>query len=45
MRHEWAHQYRFGAKNVKSALDVKKTVDDCFALAEGVAERAKKVRP
>lgn len=34
MRHQWAHQYRFGAKSSKSAADARMTVGDCLSLAE-----------
>ena len=45
MRHQWAHQYRFGAKTVKTAADVKVTVADCLALATKLAENSAKARP
>jgi hypothetical protein len=45
MRHQWAHQYRFGAKVMKIASDVKKTTDDCLALAEKLAKQAITARP
>ncbi len=44
LRHEWAHQYRFGAKNPKSAKDVKKTCDDCLTLAAQLSSRAAALR-
>lgn len=34
IRHEWAHQYRFTARTIKSAADTQKTVADCLQLAE-----------
>jgi hypothetical protein len=37
MRHTWAHQYRFGAKTVRSAVDAEKVADDCLRLAERLA--------
>lgn len=45
LRHEWAHQYRFGGKVVKFAAEVKKTADECLLLAEKLAEGARLVRP
>lgn len=45
LRHQWAHQYRFGAKVTKSANDVKQAVADCLLLAEGLANSAAKCRP
>lgn len=34
MRHDWAHQWRYGAKSVKSAGDARKTIGDCMKLAK-----------
>jgi hypothetical protein len=45
MRHQWAHQYRYGATVVKFASDVKKTTDDCLALAQKLANQARLARP
>lgn len=45
LRHEWAHQYRYGAKKVKFASEVKKTVDDCLVLAQRLADGARSIRP
>lgn len=45
MRHQWAHQYRFGAKTVRTASDVRATVADCLALAKKLADQASKARP
>jgi len=45
LRHEWAHQYRYGAKKVKFAADVKRTADDCLVLAKKVADGARSIRP
>jgi|SRR5688572_30297842 len=45
MRHQWAHQFRFGAKVVKFAADLKKTSDDCLMLAEKLANGARSARP
>jgi len=45
LRHQWAHQYRFGAKVTKFAVEVKQTSDDCLELAARLAERAKAARP
>jgi len=39
MRHQWAHQNRFGAQTPRSAVDVKKTADDCLALAKQLSSR------
>ncbi len=33
LRHQWAHQYRFGARVVHSAGDVRLIISDCVALA------------
>jgi hypothetical protein len=44
-RHQWAHQYRFGATVVRSAHDVKKIVGDCIRLAEQLSSGAALVRP
>lgn len=45
IRHHWAHQYRFGAKVPKFAVDVKQVSDDCLSLAEQLAKAAKSSRP
>lgn len=45
MRHEWAHQYRFGAKKSRSAQDVKLIVDDCVKMAEKLAADVAAARP
>jgi hypothetical protein len=45
MRHEWAHQYRFGAKVVRSASDVRMTVLDCLLFAERLSNEARKANP
>lgn len=45
LRHQWAHQYRYGAKVAKFASDIKNTSDDCLILAERLAKGAKSVRP
>jgi len=45
LRHQWAHQYRFGGRVLKSAHDVKKTVADCLDLAERLATGATAARP
>jgi len=34
IRHQWAHQNRFGAQTPRNAVDVKKTADDCLALSQ-----------
>lgn len=44
MRHDWAHQYRHGAKTSKSAADVRKTAQDCVALAEQLCKGALSLR-
>ena len=36
-RHEWAHQYRFGAKTPRTAGDMKKIADDCRQFAKQLA--------
>ena len=45
VRHEWAHQFRFGAKTPKSARDVHQAVADCLQFAEKIANAASKARP
>jgi hypothetical protein len=45
MRHQWAHQSRFGAQTVRTAADVKVTVADCLTLATQLATNAAKARP
>jgi hypothetical protein len=45
MRHHWAHQYRFGAKVVKSAQDAKTAVADCLNFAEQLSSAVASVRP
>lgn len=45
LRHQWAHQYRFGARVLKSARDVRKTVTDCLTLAERLSIQATVARP
>jgi hypothetical protein len=45
LRHQWAHQYRFGAKVIKSAKDVQKIVGDCLVLADKLANGAVAARP
>lgn len=45
LRHQWAHQYRFGAKNTKSAQDAKQIVADCVNIAEKLAADARTARP
>jgi len=45
IRHQWAHQYRYGAKVVKSARDAQVAVGDCLAFAKRLAEEAAGLRP
>lgn len=45
MRHQWAHQYRFSAKTLKTAADVRTTVGDCLKLASELVANVGKVRP
>ena len=45
MRHEWAHQYRYGAKVARSARDAKIAVDDCLIFANRLSSEASTVRP
>jgi hypothetical protein len=45
IRHQWAHQYRYGAKVSKFASDLKKTSDDCLVLADLLAKHARLARP
>jgi len=40
MRHEWAHQYRFGAKVVRTALEAKNTIQDCMIFAQKLSDEA-----
>jgi hypothetical protein len=39
IRHQWAHQNRFGAQTPRNAVDVKKTVDDCLVLSQELSSR------
>jgi hypothetical protein len=45
MRHEWAHQSRFGATVRRSARDVQMTVMDCISFAEKLSEEVRKAKP
>jgi len=46
MRHQWAHQYRFGAAIViRSAQDVQTTVSDCVTLVQRLSAEAAAMRP
>jgi hypothetical protein len=45
MRHQWAHQYRYGAKVVRSAKDTQTIVSDCMILAQELSAEAAAVRP
>jgi hypothetical protein len=45
MRHQWAHQFRFGAKVVKSADDARTVVTDCLAFARRLSVGAAALRP
>ena len=45
IRHEWAHQSRFGAKVTKSARDVHTAVADCLKLAEKLTKTASALKP
>lgn len=44
MRHQWAHQDRFGARETKSAEETLKTADDCLRLAEQICKNLAAVR-
>lgn len=44
MRHQLAHQYRFGAKTSKSAVDAQQTVGDCLNLAKRLCANAVALR-
>jgi hypothetical protein len=44
MRHEWAHQYRFGVRTPRGARDVKQTADDCLGLARQLAANIGRMR-
>lgn len=44
IRHQWAHQYRFGAKKVKSAADIVVVADDCVQIAEELTHAAVALR-
>jgi len=45
MRHQWAHQYRYGAKVVTSAHDAETTVLDCLKIARRLSAEASTLRP
>ena len=45
MRHQWAHQYRYGAQVFTSARDAQTTVSDCLTLAQRLSAEAAVVRP
>jgi len=45
MRHEWAHQYRFGAMVRRSARDVQKTVMDCISFAKKLSKEVQEAKP
>ena len=44
MRHQWAHQYRYGAQVFKSARDAQITVSDCVTLAQKLTTEVGVVR-
>lgn len=44
MRHQWAHQNRFGAQTSRSAVAVKKTADDCLNFAQQLSSRIASLR-
>jgi hypothetical protein len=44
MRHQWAHQYRFGTKIVKSAKDAMIAVADCLEFAKQLAAEVSAAR-
>jgi hypothetical protein len=45
MRHQWAHQFRHGAKVVKSAADAQVAVADCLKFAAVLATSAVSLKP
>jgi hypothetical protein len=45
LRHQWAHQYRYGAKVIRSASDTQTTVSDCMTLAEKLSAEVTSLRP
>ncbi len=45
IRHQWAHQYRYGAKVVKPAKDVQLAVTDCIKFADDLRKKAAAVKP
>lgn len=45
MRHEWAHQYRFGATVRRSASAVRETVGDCISFAEKLSDGVRMAKP
>ena len=45
IRHQWAHQFRFGAQVLRSAKDIKVTADDCIAFADDLRRKAADARP
>ena len=40
LRHDWAHQNRFGAKYTKTAVDLQKIAADCVLIAEALCANA-----
>ena len=46
IRHQWAHQFRFGgARVLKSARDIQVTIKDCIDFADGLRKNAAAARP
>jgi hypothetical protein len=45
LRHQWAHQYRYGAKVTKFAADVQTTCKDCLEFAELLVAGVRSARP
>jgi hypothetical protein len=45
IRHQWAHQFRFGAQVLRSARDIRVTAYDCVAFADDLRRKASSARP
>jgi hypothetical protein len=46
IRHQWAHQFRFGGAQVlRSARDIQLTINDCIAFADDLRQKVAAARP
>jgi hypothetical protein len=45
LRHQWAHQYRYSARVVKSAADAAQIAQDCLKFADKLTQNVLKARP